>query len=62
MATDRARVRAAGRMGGMTVRVLDEEVRDTPELVIDDLLAIHSSRCRELERGDLGGMTLPGSA
>lgn len=45
MARDRARDRAASGEGWLTIRVLDEEVRDRPELVVADLEAVYRSRC-----------------
>lgn len=44
MAKDRARDRAAARLGWLTLRVLDEEVRHLPELVIDDVVEVYRER------------------
>ncbi len=46
MATDRARDRAAARAGWVTIRVLDDEVRDIPDVVVADIVATHRRRRR----------------
>ncbi len=48
MRNDRERDRAAGLAGWQTLRVLDEEVRDHPELVIRDLLGLYEVRSGQL--------------
>ncbi len=48
MRRDRARDRAAARMGWQTMRVLDEEVRDEPELVVGDLVETYARRIAQL--------------
>ncbi|UDY37351.1 type IV toxin-antitoxin system AbiEi family antitoxin domain-containing protein [Dermatobacter hominis] len=48
MRRDRARDRAAARMGWQTMRVLDEEVADEPDLVIADLVDTHAMRVAQL--------------
>lgn len=53
MRRDRARDRAAGRMGWHTMRVLDEEVSDEPELVVEDLVGVHRRRLIQLS-GSVG--------
>ena len=50
MAKDRARDRAAGRLGWHTMRVLDEEVHEVPEAIRDDIVATYERR-----RAQLGG-------
>lgn len=54
MARDRARDRAAARVGWQTLRVLDEELDDHPEIVIDDIAATYRER-----RLTLGGGPRP---
>ena len=44
MARDRARDRTAGIRGWFTARVLGEEVRDRPDLVLEDLRALYRTR------------------
>lgn len=51
MRRDRARDRAAAVMGWHTARVLDEEVRLEPDLVLDDIVAIHRQRMDQLHGG-----------
>jgi Protein of unknown function (DUF559) len=48
MAKDRARDRAAARAGWLTLRVLDEEVRDLLDAVLDDVVDVHHRRAREI--------------
>lgn len=48
MRRDRARDRAAGLLGWQTVRVLDEEVADEPDLVIADVVGIYVRRREQL--------------
>lgn len=48
MRRDRARDRAAGVMGWHTARVLDEEVRFEPGLVVDDIVGIYRQRMLQL--------------
>jgi hypothetical protein len=48
MRRDRARDRAAARMGWQTMRVLDEEVRDEPDLVVGDLVETYKRRIAQL--------------
>lgn len=54
MAKDRARDRAAARLGWLTLRVLDEEVTDLGDRVIDDVVATY--RRRMADATDLGGI------
>ena len=48
MRRDRSRDRAAGLLGWHTVRVLDEEVDDEPDLVIADIVGIYERRRSQL--------------
>ena len=48
MRRDRERDRAAARMGWQTMRVLDEEVSDEPELVLDDIVTTYQRRLDQL--------------
>jgi hypothetical protein len=48
MARDRARDREAARHGWVTIRVLDDEVRDVPELVLEDVVVTYCSRRAQL--------------
>jgi hypothetical protein len=48
MAADRARDRAAARVGWQTLRVLDEELRDCPDVVVDDLVVAFMARREQL--------------
>jgi hypothetical protein len=48
MRRDRARDRAAGRMGWHTMRVLDEEVSDEPDLVVADVVGTYAMRVAQL--------------
>jgi hypothetical protein len=48
MAKDRARDRAAARVGWLTLRVLDEEVRDLLDAVLDDVVSVYHQRRREI--------------
>ena len=48
MRRDRARDRAAARMGWQTMRVLDEEVSDEPDLVVGDLVETYARRIAQL--------------
>ena len=48
MRRDRARDRAAARMGWQTMRVLDEEVSDEPDLVVADLVETYAVRVAQL--------------
>lgn len=50
MRRDRARDRSAGVMGWQTVRVLDEEVRLEPALVVDDIVGVYRQRMHQLHR------------
>lgn len=60
MRNDRERDRAAGLAGWHTVRVLDEEVRDQPGLVTQDLLGIYEVRLRQFNVPGAG--TVPDEA
>lgn len=57
MAKDRERDRAAGRAGWFTARVLGEEVRDHPELVVADLVELHRVRSEQLGVAARAGRT-----
>jgi hypothetical protein len=48
MAKDRARDRAAAAAGFLVVRFLDVEVRECPELVVADIVAIYQQRARAI--------------
>ncbi len=48
MANDRARDRAAGTAGWFTARATFVELRDEPESVLADLVALHATRRRQL--------------
>ncbi len=48
MRKDRARDRTAARMGWQTMRVLDAEVTDEPDLVVDDVVATYHRRLAQL--------------
>jgi hypothetical protein len=50
MANDRARDRLAARSGWLTIRVLSDEVRECPDLVIDDVVSAFSMRLSQLRR------------
>lgn len=51
MAKDRARDRAASRLGWLTLRVLDEEVVQLPDVVLDDVVATYHHRRHQLGTG-----------
>jgi hypothetical protein len=48
MAADRARDRAAARVGWQTLRILDEELTDCPDVVVDDLVTAYLTRLGQL--------------
>jgi hypothetical protein len=50
MARDRARDREAARQGWQTLRVLDDEVRRSPDGVVDDVVTSYEMRLTQLER------------
>jgi hypothetical protein len=50
MASDRARDRRAARAGWLTLRVLGDEVRECPELVVDDVVSAYQMRLAQLQR------------
>jgi len=58
MRKDRARDRTAARMGWLTVRVLDAEVSDEPDLVIDDIIVTYHRRVAQLHGNSAPPSTL----